>query len=160
MGSWQEELLKAKLITKKQLKKNLRAKRAEDSASSDQAQEGLRAKGAEDKTTKESAQGSPSSPPATASTALGKVDFPELVKLVQQHRLKNIDGGRQFYFVNSKGVVRYIWVSPEIEGKLEAGELAIVELEERGEVRLVPKKIAKKILSYYPDIVCFFNKDE
>lgn len=69
-------------------------------------------------------------------------------------------GAGVFYFVTRKGKLRRLTLTEPQQKKLEAGELAVVERPDPGQIEhaLVPADAAEQLLALFPKAVRFFNK--
>lgn len=160
MGSLQEELMKARLVDKKQRKKAAHEKRVHQSKV---GQEGLE----KEKLEKERRR--------QAEAEAKRLKDRELDAQRQQareaaggdSRLRSlisgamlqggIGGSRRFCYVNRNNRIPFLEVSDDVARRLVRGELAIIETEE-GKVGLVPGQAAREIAELDSEIIRFWNR--
>lgn len=159
MGSLQEELMKARLVDKKQRKKAAHEKRVHKSAV---GQEGLekerlenerqRLAQAEEKRLKDQTLDAERQKARDAAD-----DENRLPALISGALLKGGTGGpRRFCYVNRRNRVPFLEVNDDVARRLTRGELAIIETED-GKVGLVPGAAAREIAELDKEIVRFWN---
>ena len=159
MGSLQEELMKARLVDKKQRKKAAHEKRVHQSKvgrdgleNEKQEKERQRQDQAEAKRIKDRELD------AQRQMALEQAGGENrLQSLISGSLLKGGTGGpRRFCYVNRNNRVPFLEVSDDVARRLTRGELAIIETED-GKVGLVPGTAAKEIAELESEIVRFWN---
>lgn len=70
---------------------------------------------------------------------------------------EGIHGNRKFYFVANNKTIPFLQISEEMAKRLEYGNAAIIE-ERPGTFVLVNQNSAEQIRNQHPAMVCFFNK--
>jgi len=160
MGSLQEELMKARLVDKKQRKKAAHEKRVHQSKV---GREGLE-KEKREKERRRQAEAEAKrardrqldAEREQAREAEGSEN--RLKSLITEATLQGFGGPRRFCYVNRSNRVPFIEVSDDAARRLTRGELAIVESED-GKVGLVKGPAAREIAELDADSVRFWNRD-
>ena len=156
--SLKDELLKAKLISKKQLKKIEHEKRI---AKTKLGTEGV----AQKKEEREAELAAKIKAQKEKNKQQAKLKKEELVEKEKIARIKsfvrnavrpeNRRGNRKFYFVASDKKIPYLTVSDDIAVNLETGRLAIIEYEQ--EFMIIDGKSAKNIEALDSGIIRFWQ---
>jgi len=159
MGSLQEELMKARLVDKKQRKKAAHEKRVHQSKvgreglEKEKQEKELRLLAqAEEKRTKDRELD-------TARQRAREAEGGEnrLKSLISGAMLQGGTGGaRRFCYVNRRNRIPFLEVNDDVARRLTRGELAIIETE-NGKVGLVPGNAAREIAELDSEIVRFWN---
>lgn len=159
MGSLQEELMKARLVDKKQRKKAAHEKRVHQSKvgreglekEKQEKERRLKAQ-AEEKRLKDR-QIDEERKKALEQASSGN----RLKSLIAEATLQGFGGARRFSYVNRNNRVPFLEVSDDAARRLTRGELAIIETKE-GKVGLVPGAAAREIVELDGEIVRFWNR--
>jgi uncharacterized protein YaiL (DUF2058 family) len=160
MGSLQEELMKARLVDKKQRKKAAHEKRVHQSKvgrdgleNEKQEKERQRQAQAEAKRIKDRELD------AQRQKVLEQAGGENrLQALITGSVLKGGTGGpRRFCYVNRNNRVPFLEVNDDVARRLTRGELAIIETDD-GKVGLVPGQAAREIVELDSEIVRFWNR--
>lgn len=159
MGSLQEELMKSRLVDKKQRKKAAHEKRVHQS---EVGREGLKAEKleqerrlkaqAEEKRKKDQELDAQRQKTREAEAGESRVK-----SLISEATLQGTGGSRRFSYVNRNNRVPFLEVSDDVARRLTRGEMAIIETED-GKVGLVPGKAAREIEELDKEIVRFWNR--
>lgn len=160
MGSLQEELMKARLVDKKQRKKAAHDKRVHQSKV---GRDGLE----EEKLTKERQRQAQAEEKRSKDRQLDAERQKARDAAGGENRLKSLisgtllqggtGGARRFCYVNRRNRVPFLEVNDDIARRLTRGELAIVETED-GKVGLVPGPAAREIVELDKEMVRFWNR--
>jgi hypothetical protein len=161
--SLKDELLKAKIINKKDLKRIAHEERVEKHA--------LGKKGLEEKKKKEQEeleekvqqkkQKDMVLAQANKEAQKEKETQARLDQIVKNNRIvEGFSGNRKFYFVSSDGKIPFLLVSDEFAKKLEQGNAIIIELKQNNgiEFSIVNSTIADQFFKILPSSVRFYNK--
>ncbi len=163
MGSLRDELLKAKLVSKKEAKKAKRTQRLQnrkrDSRSPDSQNH-------ENQATfeKEVAEKAARSRQFEAVQRQENEEKSRIFRLrdivVNSEVQAGISGNRKFYFVNSLQRIPCMEISPQAAGDLQKGRLAIVGTPGEGKevIRIISRSGAVKLSEEAPEYVLFFNR--
>jgi uncharacterized protein YaiL (DUF2058 family) len=159
MGSLQEELMKARLVDKKQRKKAAHEKRVHQSKI---GREGLE----KEKQEKEHQRQAQAEAKRIKDRELDAQRHKALEQAGGENRLQALitgsvlkggtGGPRRFCYVNRNNRVPFLEVSDDVARRLTRGELAIIETDD-GKVGLVPGTAAKEIVELDSEIVRFWN---
>lgn len=160
MGSLQEELMKAKLVDKKQRKKAAHEKRVHKSKV---GREGLEQEKREKAARQKARQQEKRARDRRLDAEREKAREAEggenrLRSLLAGATLQGFGGPRRFCYVNRRNRVPFVEVSDDAAARLVRGELAIVESAD-GKVGLVPGPAAREIAELDADSVRFWNRD-
>jgi uncharacterized protein YaiL (DUF2058 family) len=159
MGSLQEELMKARLVDKKQRKKAAHEKRVHQSKV---GREGLEEEKRERERRQRERQQEKKARDRKLEAERRKTreavsSENRLRSLVDGAMLQGTGGPRRFCFVNRRNRVPFVEVSDDAAARLVRGELAIVETED-GAVGLVPARAAREIAELDAETVRFWNR--
>jgi len=159
MGSLQEELMKARLVDKKQRKKAAHEKRLHKKAV---GREGLEKEKKEKErrlqAEAEAKRARDRQIDEERKKALAEASSVNRVKsLIAGATLQGFGGMRRFCYVNRKNRVPFLEVSDDAARRLTRGELAIIESAD-GTVGLVPGQAAREIVELDSDAIRFWNR--
>lgn len=160
MGSLQDELMKARLVDKKQRKKAAHEKRVHQSKvgreglEKEKQEKELRCQAqAEEKRTKDRELDTERQKAREAEGGENR-----LKSLISGALLRGGTGGpRRFCYVNRRNRVPFLEVSDDSARRLTRGDLAIIETED-GKVGLVPGTAAREIVELDSEVVRFWNR--
>lgn len=160
--SLKDELLKAKLIDKKQVKKIEHEKRVEKKQLGTQVvEEKTKAQLAEIAQKQEEQKKRDLEMAAEQNTEKQeKAKSARILDIIQSGKIKveeGMRGSRKFYFVAQDQRIPYLNLSEGLIEKLDRAEIAIIEYPTR-EFSIVNKISAEKLLGIEPEIVRFYQK--
>ena len=163
MNSLKDQLLKTKLVNKKQLRRHEHEKRVKQKelgrdgvqAEKDLHQDELKIK-AQQRQAEQQRQNRIRM--EAEETKRGQQRIDELI--AGANLLESAFGPRRFYFVDAEGKIPFLEVSESIAARLEKGEIAIVEVREGQHpgISLVSAKVAVKLKQLDPELVRFWNQ--
>ncbi len=161
MGDLSEELFKAGLISKKQLKATEHDKRVKQKNVGHKAldKEEQRKKAEHEKRRAEQQVQDRERNLDEQAALEGKVTRARLKDIIKHGAVKSGRGNRRFYFVARDGKIPFLEVSDEIARALQYGDLAIVRIPEMKLERFVilPRKTATQVKDIDPDLVVVFR---
>ena len=167
MGGFKDQLLKAGLVSKKDVRRSTAEKRSELKTKGKQASDAAAEAEARRKALYEErlAQQKARDTEAEAARAAerGRKEADNRVRdLIRAHAVHVRGGERRFYFVCRDDVIRNLSVPDPIGQRLETGGLAIVEDPSRRapSYRLVPGDVAASVAESYPDSIRFWNRPQ
>lgn len=158
--SIKDELLKAKLISKKDLKRLEHEERLERQKL---GKDGLAEKKRQEEATVQEKQKAKKERDKEIARATNEVREEKeretrIENIVKQGMtVEGLNGNRKFYFVATTGSIPFLWVTEELAKKLEFGNAAIVETKSSGSFVVVNKKSAEQILQISPELVRFYH---
>lgn len=150
---FQEQLLKAGLVSKKQAKKAKREKHITRKKNKGEASSEISAKVKEEQAAQAKRNRELNQKRDKEKQQREKIA--QVRQLIEQNRLEQDDRGEAYHFVED-GKIKRIFVSDEMIEQLSRGQLAIVILDGRYEV--VPAKVALQILERQKEVVVALHK--
>ncbi len=153
--SFQDQLLKSGLVSKKQVKKTKHEKRAgrkknKDKSSSPEINRAMQEKLAKEKLSRELNQQLNKEKQKLENLAQAR-------QLIETNRLNLDDCDEQYYFAVGKKIKK-LFVDEEITKKLSLGQLAIVKLDDGFEI--VSARVAKQVVSRDHNALVVLHKPE
>ncbi|MCG6937565.1 MAG: DUF2058 domain-containing protein [Gammaproteobacteria bacterium] len=156
---FQEQLLKAGLVTKKQVQKakqDINRKNRQQRATREKAIDEAQLK--VQQAAEEKAQHDRELNRKRQEQAQQKAISIEINQLINKHRLARDESCEIAYNFEHKGKIRRIYVNHEMQQKIMQGKLGIARIE--GGYELVPSNIAEKIQQRNEKRVVIFSKDQ
>lgn len=154
MGNpFQEQLLKAGLVNKKQANKAKREKHLNRKKNKEEASSEISAKAKEEQVAQ--AKRNRELNQQREKEKQQREKKAQVRQLIEQNRLEQDDRGEPYHFVEDNKI-RRIFVTDEMIEQLSRGQLAIVTFAGRYEV--VPAKVALQILERQKEVVVAFQK--
>lgn len=156
MGNpFQDQLLKAGLVNKKQANKAKREKHLNRKQNKEDTPSAISAKAREEQAAQ--AKRTCELNRKHAEEKEQREQQAQVKQLIEQNRLELDDRGEPYHFVKENKIER-IFVSGEMMEQLSSGQLAIVKLGDSYEV--VPAKVARQIASRNKEAVLAFHAGE
>ena len=160
--SLKDELLKANLISKKQLKRIAHEQRMEKQRLGKKGIEEKKEKEKNEIKAKQEAQKKQDQEQAKKlnEERLEKERKAKIHNLITEGRIKTEGGPRRFYFVSLDGKIPFLSLADSLAKKLERGQAGIVELGEwpRSHFIIVKREAAEKLKKLKTGKICFFNE--
>lgn len=150
---FQEQLLKAGLVSKKQAKKVKREKHLNRKKNTGEASSEISAKAKQEQVAQAKRNRELNQKRDKEKQQREKIA--QVRQLIEQNRLEQDDRGEAYHFVED-GKIKRIFVSDEMIEQLSHGQLAIVTL--NGSYEVVPAKVALQILERQKEVVVAIHK--
>jgi len=161
MGDLRDQLKKAGLLKKKDLKRIAHEERVKRKKEGRDALEREKAKAREAfrRKQEEKAARDRALQERRNQVLKKKEEVARLKALVESRKVVDRDKSRKFFFVDRAGWVPYLEIGPETARLLEAGNLGIVELpwERQGVFALVPREVALQIRALDQECLLFLR---
>ncbi len=159
MGDLRDQLKKAGLLKKKDLKRLAHEERVKRKKEGREVQEREKARAREAfrKKQEEKAARDRALQEKRNQVLRKKEEVARLKVLVENKKVVDRDKGRKFFFVDRAGWVPYLEMGPDTARLLEAGNLGIIELpwERQGVFALVPRDVALQVKALDPECLLF-----